>query len=135
MIPDPETVDLVRCAVAAADDKMAEDPVIIDVAQRLAIAEVFVVVSASNERQVRAIAEEIMDQTLVQLHRKPLRIEGRFDGHWVLLDYGEVVVDVFLESEREYYALEHLWGDGEVTHLATSAWAGVQVTPKVLAVE
>ena len=135
MTPEAETVDLVRCVVAAADSKMAENPVIIDVSQRLAIAEVFLVVSASNERQVRAIAEEVMDQALLQLRRKPIRIEGRMEGRWVLLDYGDIVVDVFLESEREYYALERLWGDGEVTHLMTSPWEGIQVLPKVAAVE
>ena len=72
-----------------------------------------VIVSGRNDRQVRAIAEEI--ERLVQiLGRKPLREEGWSDGRWVALDYGDVIVHVFEEEAREYYDLEHLWSAAPV---------------------
>lgn len=82
---------------------------------KLALADAFVVVSAPTDRQVRAIAEDIMDRIWVEHHRRPAHIEGRAEGTWVLLDYSELLVHVLSEEEREYYALERLWGDCPAT--------------------
>jgi len=98
-------------AAQAAASKKAIDPVVLAVGDVLAITDAFVIVSASNTRQVRTIAEEIEEQLAAAGGPKPLRIEGLDDYHWVLVDYGEFVVHVFLQETREYYELERLWSD------------------------
>ena len=90
---------------------------LIDVSQRLGIAESFLVVSAPSSRQVRAIAEEIMDEIGRDWHVVPKRIEGRSEGTWVLADYGDVVIHVMSQEDREFYALERLWADQTITRL------------------
>ena len=87
------------------------NPVLVDVTSKLALADAFVVVSAPTDRQVRAIAEDIMDRIWGEHQRRPAHIEGRAEGTWVLLDYSDLLVHVLSEEEREYYALERLWGD------------------------
>jgi ribosome-associated protein len=85
--------------------------VILEVADVLVVADEFVIASATNDRQVKAIVEEVEHQVGEAGLAKPLRVEGLDDRHWVLLDYGDVVVHVFLQETREYYELERLWGD------------------------
>ena len=77
----------------------------------LVVTDAFVVTSGHNTRQVKTIVEEIEAQVKRQIGRSPLRIEGLGDLHWVLMDYGDVVVHVFMEETRELYDLERLWGD------------------------
>lgn len=79
----------------------------------LAIVDWFVIASAGNPRQVRTIAEEVEAQVKRQSGEGPLRVEGMDDARWVLLDFGDVVVHVFLEEVRAFYELERLWGDVE----------------------
>jgi ribosome-associated protein len=105
-----ESISLARQAAQAASDKLAEDIVALDVSDRLAITDVFLIASASNERQVSAIVDGIEEQLLKQ-NLKPVRREGRSEGRWVLLDYTELVVHVQHEEDRVFYALERLWGD------------------------
>lgn len=102
--------ELALVAARAAADKLAKDVVLIDVSDRLAITDVFVIATGNNERQVEAIVDEVEEQ-LRQVGVKPLRREGRRDGRWVLLDYAEIVVHVQHAEERVYYALERLWKD------------------------
>ena len=102
--------DLAQAAALAAADKLASDVVAIDVSERLALADVFVIASASNDRQVEAVVDSI-EERLRGLDAKPLRREGKRDGRWVLLDYGDVVVHVQHDEEREFYELERLWKD------------------------
>jgi ribosome-associated protein len=97
-------------AANAAANKIATDIVLIDVSDRLAITDVFVIATGSNERQVEAIVDEVEEQ-LRRVDAKPLRREGRRDGRWVLLDYGDIVVHIQHAEERVYYALERLWRD------------------------
>jgi len=101
---------LAQIAGHAAADKLATDIVLIDVSDRLAITDVFVIATGSNERQVEAIVDEI-EEKLRQVGSKPLRREGKRDGRWVLLDYSEIVVHVQHAEERVFYALERLWRD------------------------
>ena len=96
-------------AARAADDKLAEDTVIIAVGQVLAITDYFVVASGRNARQVRAIAEEIEEQLTILDGPKPIRIEGKQEAEWLLMDYGGFIVHVFDSAAREYYDLERLW--------------------------
>ena len=98
-------------AAQAASSKKALDPIVLAVGDVLAITDFFVVVSGTNPRQVRTIADEIEEQVRDAGGPSPLRIEGLDDLHWVLVDYGEFVVHVFLQETREYYELERLWSD------------------------
>lgn len=103
-------LNLIHAAAAAADDKLAKEVVAFDVSEQLAITDAFLLASAGNDRQVRAIVEEVEDK-LRELGAKPIRREGHREGRWVLLDYGDIVVHVQHEEEREFYALERLWRD------------------------
>ncbi len=103
-------------AARAASDKQARDIVVMDVRELIVITDYFVVASGVNERQVRTIAEEV-ERTLAADGRKPARREGQRDGRWVLLDFVDLVVHVFHQEEREFYALERLWADAP-----TVAW-------------
>jgi ribosome-associated protein len=85
--------------------------VILEVADVLVVADEFVIASAGNDRQVKAIVEEVERRVAEAGLSKPLRVEGLDDRHWVLLDYGDVVVHVFLDETRSYYELERLWAD------------------------
>jgi len=103
-------LELVRVAAAAADSKQGEDLVALDVSGPLPLTDVFLLVTGRNERNVVAIAGEIEDK-MIEAGAKPLRREGRQEGRWVLLDFGDLVVHVFHEEDRMYYSLERLWKD------------------------
>jgi ribosome-associated protein len=105
-----EAKALAQTAAHAAADKLATDIVLIDVSERLAITDVFVIATGNNERQVEAIVDAIEEKLRV-VGAKPIRREGRRDGRWVLLDYGDIVVHVQHAEERAFYALERLWRD------------------------
>ena len=115
MTATTESIDLVRSAARAADQKKAENVVAFDVSESLAITDVFMVTSASNERLVSAVVDAVEEALIEQHDRRPLRREGKGEGRWVLLDYGDCVAHVFTQESREYYALEQLWSDAELT--------------------
>ena len=110
MTATDHALELVQIAAAAAVDKLALQVIAFDVSVQLAITDAFVLASASNERQVNAIVDEVEDK-LREAGAKPIRREGQREGRWVLLDYGEIVVHVQHEDERQFYALERLWRD------------------------
>jgi ribosome-associated protein len=110
-----ENLDSVRtwaaAAARAAEDKKATSTVVLEVGPILAITDAFVITSGNNVRLVRTIAEEVERQVKATGGPSPLRIEGLDDARWVLLDYGDFVVHVFLVEVRDYYDLERLWSD------------------------
>lgn len=108
-----ESTTLAATAARAANDKKGEDTVVLDVGPLLSITDAFVITSGSNDRLVRTLAEEVEAQVKQALGRSPLRVEGLSDAHWILLDYGDVVVHVFHEETRRYYDLERLWSDAD----------------------
>lgn len=110
MTATDHAVQLVTTAALAAADKLATDIIAFDVSEQLAITDAFVLASGSNDRQVKAIVDEVEDK-LREIGAKPVRREGERDGRWVLIDYGEIVVHVQHEEERQFYALERLWRD------------------------
>lgn len=110
MTASTRATELARVAALAAADKLATDVVALDVSDQLVITDVFLLASAPNDRQVRAIVEEI-EEKLQSVGAKPIRREGEREGRWVLLDFGDLVVHVQHAEEREYYALERLWRD------------------------
>jgi ribosome-associated protein len=110
---------LIRTAAEAASDKLASDIVAFDVSEQLVITDAFLVCSAPNDRQVKAIVDEV-EERLRHAGAKPVRREGERDGRWVLIDYADIVVHVQHEEERAFYALERLWRDCPVIELPES---------------
>ena len=102
--------ELLAVAALAADAKQGEDLVALDVSGPLPLTDIFLLVTGRNERQVQAISDEIEDK-LAEAGAKTLRREGKAEGRWVLLDFGDLIVHVFHEEDRMYYSLERLWKD------------------------
>lgn len=133
----PATDEAILLAVAAADaadDKKATDLTILEVADLLALVDLFLLATAANERQLKAVAEHIEERLREAHDRRPLRREGTAAAGWVLLDYGDLVCHLFAAEERDFYSLERLWADvprrdpetGDVlpprTAVAVGAW-------------
>jgi ribosome-associated protein len=116
-------VSLAVAAAEAAAEKLADDIVAFDVSEQLAITDIFVVCSAPNDRQVRAIVDGI-EERLRDLDARPVRREGEREGRWVLLDYLDVVVHVQHADDRQFYALERLWKDCPAIPLPEAALVG-----------
>lgn len=102
--------ELAIIAAKAADERLGRDIAVIDVTDVMAITDVFVVISADNERQVAAVVEEVED-ALTKAGAEPKRREGNREFRWVLLDYGTFVVHVQRDAEREFYGLDRLYAD------------------------
>jgi ribosome-associated protein len=116
MTATEHAVELVHAAARAAADKLATDILAFDVSEQLAITDASLLASGANDRQVKAIVDEIEDK-LREIGSKPVRREGERDARWVLIDYGEIVVHVQHSEERQFYALERLWRDCPVIAL------------------
>ena len=110
MTASARSIELTQIAASAADSKQASDLVALDVSGPLPLADIFLLASGRNERNVVAIGEEIIDRFAEQ-GVKILRREGLSEGRWALLDFGDLVVHVFHEEDRMYYSLERLWKD------------------------
>ena len=106
-----DSIDAIRIAAAAADRVKANDIVAFDVTDLLAFTEVMMIASASNERQVLAIAEEVEKDLHLKARLSPRSREGLTEGQWILLDYGDFVIHIMHQESRDYYGLERLWRD------------------------
>lgn len=106
----PDAINAALRAVDAAEDVKAANPRIFDVADVLALVDVFMLVTAGSDRQLRATADRIEHEFREQ-DRKPLHREGSAEAGWLLLDFGDVVCHLFTEEQREFYSLERLWAD------------------------
>ncbi len=114
----PETtLSSLKTAAGAAVDKLGENVVAVDVAERLGLTDAFLIVSGASERQVNAIVDGVEEELLRREQLKPVRREGRSDGRWVLLDYGHFVVHVQHQEDREFYALDRLWKESSLIDL------------------
>ena len=102
--------DFARLAARAASSKQGEDVVILDVRELITITDYFVICAGSSDRQVKSIADEVVDQ-LKKDGTRPVRREGEAGSRWVLLDFVDFVVHVFHQEERDFYRLESLWAD------------------------
>ncbi len=116
MTATARALELTRAAADAAVDKLGTDLIAYDVSEQLAITDVFLVVTAANERQVGAVVAGV-EEALRGVDAKPVRREGDREQRWVLLDYLDVVVHVQHSDERKFYALERLWSDCPVIPL------------------
>jgi ribosome-associated protein len=99
----------VVATLEAIEEKLGLDTVVLLMTELLSVVDAFVITAGRNDRQVRTIAEEVERLAKANCGRSPIRVEGLSDAHWVLLDFGDVVVHVFDEDTRSYYDLEHLW--------------------------
>ena len=123
MSASERALELATVAAEAAAAKLADNIMAIDVSDRLVITDAFVLCSAPNDRQVRAIVDEV-ELRLRNIGAKPVRREGEREGRWVLLDYVETIVHVQHAEERSFYALERLWKDCPLIPLPESVRAG-----------
>jgi ribosome-associated protein len=96
-------------AAEAADSKLGQDTVVLAMTELFGVVDAFVITSAANTRHVRTLVEEIERSIKAAHELAPGRVEGLQDATWVLMDYGDFIVHVFLQETREYYDLEHLW--------------------------
>ena len=110
-------------AARAASDLKAQEIIALDVSERLVLTDVFLIASATNERQVSAIVDAV-EEALHERGVKAVRREGLREARWVLLDFGDVVVHVQHADDRTYYALERLWSDCPVVELPADARGG-----------
>lgn len=104
--------ELAKICAQAAESKKASDIIILDVGKIVDIAQYFVICSANNDRLVRAIATAIQGNA-IKFTIKPTSVEGQSEAQWILVDYGSVVVHVFLEKAREFYRIERLFKDAD----------------------
>ena len=119
----PDSLDTAITAAQAASDKLATDIVAVDVSEQLVITDVFVICSGANERQVKSIVDAI-EEALHAKGVKPIRREGMKGAHWVLLDFGDVVVHVQQAEDRVHYAIERLWKHCPDVELPESVTSG-----------
>ena len=118
-------VELAAVAAHAAAEKKAANAVAIDVSERLAFTDVFLILSAANERQVRAVVDAV-EEAMLAAGVKARSREGLEEANWVLLDYADVVVHVLQEEDRGYYGIERLWKDCPVVPLHADASAPLE---------
>jgi ribosome-associated protein len=116
-------VELAITAARAASDLKADEIIALDVSEQLVLTDVFLIASGTNERQVSAIVDAV-EEALHRAGVKALRREGKSEGRWVLLDFGDIVVHVQHAEDRVYYALERLWKDCPLIDLPADARGG-----------
>ncbi|MGH9046205.1 MAG: ribosome silencing factor [Acidimicrobiales bacterium] len=109
MAEPPVVPDIALVAARAADDKLGEHTVVLAMGELFGVVDAFVVTSGRNDRQVRALVEEVERKVKDHDGTAPIAVEGLSDATWVLMDYGDFVVHVFAEQTRGFYDLEHLW--------------------------
>lgn len=112
-----ESEVLIDNIVEALFERKAEDVTLIDVRGLTTLTDYFIVCHANADVQIKAIADNVLDKTIEQLNEKVWRKEGLESRRWVVLDYVNVVVHVFQRDQREFYNLERMWSDAEITHL------------------
>ncbi|WP_127131579.1 ribosome silencing factor [Georgenia sp. SYP-B2076] len=130
MSADDRSRHLAVVAARAAADKKAKEIIALDVSEQLVLTDVFLVVSGANERQVKSIVDAI-EEALHKEGAKAVRKEGMTQARWILMDYGDIVVHVQHEEDREFYALERLWKDCPVVDLPTDLYVAAEEDAEV----
>jgi len=115
---------LARTCAKAADDKKAENIMVLDMSGISSFTDFFVICSANSEPQLKAISSEIRDQAREHLQRKVLAEDGFPSSQWVVVDFGDVIIHIFQSEKREVYSLETLWSDAKVVD-----WENVPTVP------
>jgi ribosome-associated protein len=109
-----DSLDIARHIVHVLDEHKAEDIILLDLRPDTVIADFFVICNGTSDRQIRALVEYVQEGVRDEFNRRPFSVEGTAESGWQLLDYGDVVVHVFLEEVRRYYDLEGLWNKASV---------------------
>lgn len=109
MVYTPQALELLTIAQQAGEDALGLDPLALDVSEQLYLADIFFLITADNARHSRSIVEEITSRIKDETGKLPSAVEGELGGGWTVADYGDLVVHVLQEEDREYYALEKLW--------------------------
>lgn len=112
--------ELAKLIASAAAEKLAQEIVALDLRGISTVADFFIICSGSSEPQLRAIANSITDTLREEYNIRPSAIDGRSPSQWVVLDYGDVIVHIFLGEKREFYSLEDLWSDAPQLQLASA---------------
>ncbi|BBA78653.1 putative Iojap-related protein [cyanobacterium endosymbiont of Rhopalodia gibberula] len=115
---EPKTQTLIWAIVQAADDRKADDIVILKVTEISYLSDYFILTTGFSTTQVKAIADAIEEKVNQTCRQSPLRVEGKRQGTWILQDYGNVIVHILLPEEREFYNLEAFWGHAERIELS-----------------
>lgn len=123
MNQERERLERIRVLVEAIADRKGEDVVVLDVRQVTSFADTFVLVTGSSDRNVRAIADAVVEAA-EGIGWRVLGVEGHAEGRWVLVDLGEAIVHVFLPDVREHYAIERLYADAPLVELAAAPARG-----------
>lgn len=110
---EASTQNLVEKIAQAADDRKAADIAVLKVTDISYLTDYFVIATGFSKAQVKAISDGIEEKVARECHRSPLRVEGKSESNWILHDYGDVIVHIFLPQEREFYNLEAFWGHAE----------------------
>lgn len=122
----PDALDgswqLVKTIAEAADDRKGGNIVVLQVAEVSYLTDYFAIATGFSKTQVRAICDGIEERVEKELQRRPLRTEGKADGVWVLLDYGDAIAHIMMPAEREFYNLEAFWGHAERIDFQTQEW-------------
>jgi ribosome-associated protein len=108
---EPNSSELARGIVELIADKKGSDIILLDIRQVSLLADYFVICSGDSERQVRAIVDEVLEKVKKEAGMIPISVEGIPSSGWVLVDYGSVIVHIFVPGLREYYSLEKLWSE------------------------
>ena len=124
---DPKSRETALRAVAAALEKKALEPVLLDVRELASYCDYILIVSGRSDRQVQAIAEGVVDALSAEGRKRPLGKEGASKGQWTLVDFGDLIVHVFYHPIRDYYDLESLWSDA--TRVPIDVPADARVVP------
>jgi ribosome-associated protein len=104
---------MARVAADALFARKGTEIVLLDVEDLFILSDVFVIATGTSRPHVQALADHLEESLKLSLDVKPLRVEGRTEGEWVLVDYGDIIVHIFQAGPREFYSLERLWGDSE----------------------
>ena len=116
--PAIDSKELAWQIALAAEDKKAEDIVLLEVSEVSYLADYFVIVTGFSRTQLNAIAESIEERLETTFALQPIRVSGKREGDWIVQDYGDVIAHIFLPEAREYYALEAFWGHAERTEFS-----------------
>ena len=115
---EPNMLEKIKIAVKALDDKKGENICVIDISEQTVITDYFIIVNGNSPSQVQALVEnvtEALEKNGVTL----LQSEGKASGNWILLDFNDIIVHVFLKEDREFYDLERMWRDGKFIDVNT----------------
>ena len=108
--PTPESLELARAVRRAVEARQGEDLLILDISKVSSFADLFVLVTGDSERQVKALSDAVQEEA-EKLGIRPHHVEGEAESHWILLDFVDVVVHIFLREQRVYYNIDRLWAD------------------------